>query len=42
MLFTDILVIEFGLGFKFLLIVFKEYPAGLDNRRTKETPIDNM
>lgn len=35
MLFTGILVAEFGLGFKFLLIVFKEYPAGLDDSKNK-------
>lgn len=42
MLFTDILVTEFGLGFKFLLIVFKEYPLVLTTERTKEIPVDNM
>lgn len=32
---TGILVTEFGLGFMFLLIVFKEYPAGLDDSVNK-------
>lgn len=33
MIFTGILVTEFG--FKFLLIVFKEYPAGRDDSKNK-------
>lgn len=35
MLFTGILVTEFGLALKFLLIVFNEHPAGLDYSKNK-------
>lgn len=35
MFFTGVLITEFGFGFKFLLIVFKEYPAALDGSQNK-------
>lgn len=35
MFFTGVRITEFGFAFKFLLIVFKENPAGLDGSQNK-------